>query len=66
MNGAEDPSGTAAPTAAQAAARALRILTFIRPEELTKALLLTLNSFLIIFGYYQIKAVREGLLLAAH
>jgi len=66
MNGAEDPSGTAAPTAAQAAARALRILTLIRPEELTKALLLTLNSFLIIFGYYQIKAVREGLLLAAH
>ena len=45
---------------------AFRVLTVIRPEEVVKALLLTLNSFLIIFGYYQIKAVREGLLLAAH
>jgi ATP:ADP antiporter, AAA family len=37
-----------------------------RPPEIPKALLLTLNSFLLIFGYYQIKAAREGLLLAAH
>jgi AAA family ATP:ADP antiporter len=44
----------------------LRPFTVVRPEETVKALLLTLNSFLIIFGYYQIKAVREGLLLAAH
>jgi len=50
--------------AASAAARALRIFTVVRPEETVKALLLTLNSFLIIFGYYQIKAVREALLLA--
>jgi len=52
--------------AARAVSGFLRVLTVIRPEELAKALLLTLNSFLIIFGYYQIKAVREGLLLAAH
>lgn len=46
--------------------RILRIVTVIRPAETNKALLLTLNSFLLIFGYYQIKAAREGLLLAAH
>jgi len=50
----------------RAVSGAFRVLTVIRPEEVVKALLLTLNSFLIIFGYYQIKAVREGLLLAAH
>lgn len=44
----------------------LRLVTVIQPQETTKALLLTLNSFLLIFGYYQIKAAREGLLLAAH
>jgi len=44
----------------------LKLFTVIRPEETTKALLLTLNSFLIIFSYYLIKPVREGLLLAAH
>jgi AAA family ATP:ADP antiporter len=60
-------SSPARPNAAfRAISGALRVLTVIRPEELVKALLLTLNSFLIIFGYYQIKAVREGLLLAAH
>ena len=60
-------SSPARPNAAlRAVSGALRVLTVIRPEELVKALLLTLNSFLIIFGYYQIKAVREGLLLAAH
>jgi len=50
----------------RAVSEALRILTVVRPEELVKALLLTLNSFLIIYGYYQIKAVREGLVLAAY
>jgi AAA family ATP:ADP antiporter len=44
----------------------LRLFTVVRPEEIVKALLLTLNSFLIIFSYYLIKPVREGLLLAAH
>ena len=44
----------------------LRVVTVVRPPETAKALLLTLNSFLLIFGYYQIKAAREGLLLAAH
>jgi ATP:ADP antiporter, AAA family len=46
--------------------RFLRLFTIIYPGEIVKASLLFLNSFLIMFGYYQIKAVREGLLLAAH
>jgi ATP:ADP antiporter, AAA family len=46
--------------------RILRIFTVIYPGEFVKASLLFLNSFLIMFGYYQIKAVREGLLLARH
>jgi AAA family ATP:ADP antiporter len=46
--------------------RLLRIFTVIYPGEIVKASLLFLNSFLIMFGYYQIKAVREGLLLARH
>jgi AAA family ATP:ADP antiporter len=46
--------------------RFLRIFTVIYPGEIVKASLLFLNSFLIMFGYYQIKAVREGLLLARH
>jgi len=46
--------------------RFLRLFTIIYPGEIIKASLLFLNSFLIMFGYYQIKAVREGLLLARH
>ena len=46
--------------------RFLRLFTIIYPGEIVKASLLFLNSFLIMFGYYQIKAVREGLLLARH
>jgi len=46
--------------------RLLRLFTVIYPREAAKASLLFLNSFLIMFGYYQIKPVREGLLLAAH
>jgi AAA family ATP:ADP antiporter len=46
--------------------RFLRLFTIIYPGEIVKASFLFLNSFLIMFGYYQIKAVREGLLLAAH
>jgi AAA family ATP:ADP antiporter len=46
--------------------RFLRLFTDIRPGEVAKASLLFLNSFLIMFGYYQIKPIREGLLLAAH
>jgi AAA family ATP:ADP antiporter len=41
-------------------------LIHIHRGEGPKVLLLWLNSFLIMFGYYQIKAVRNGLLLAAH
>jgi AAA family ATP:ADP antiporter len=64
MNTATDAG--AVPERAPIALRLLRLFTFIRPEETTKALLLALNSFLIIFGYYQIKPIRNGLLLAAH
>ena len=46
--------------------RFLRLFTIIYPGEIVKASLLFLNSFLIMFGYYQIKAIRNGLLLAAH
>ncbi|OGD22732.1 MAG: hypothetical protein A2W03_04035 [Candidatus Aminicenantes bacterium RBG_16_63_16] len=46
--------------------RFLKLFTVIYPGEIAKASLLFLNSFLIMFGYYQIKAVREGLLLAHH
>jgi len=46
--------------------RFLHLFTKIYPGETTKTFLLTINSFLIMFGYYQIKAVRNGLLLAAH
>jgi ATP:ADP antiporter, AAA family len=41
-------------------------LIHIHRGEGPKVLLLWLNSFLIMFGYYQIKAIRNGLLLAAH
>lgn len=46
--------------------RFLHLFTAIYPGETTKAFLLMVNSFLIMFGYYQIKAIREGLLLSAH
>jgi ATP:ADP antiporter, AAA family len=46
--------------------RLLRIVTVVRPPEIAKALLLTVESFLLILGHYQAKAAREGLLLAAH
>ncbi len=46
--------------------RLFRLFTVVHPGEVTKALLLFVNSFLIMFGYYQIKAIRNGLLLARH
>jgi len=46
--------------------RLFRLFTIVYPGEVPKALLLFINSFLIMFGYYQIKAVRSGLLLSAH
>jgi AAA family ATP:ADP antiporter len=41
-----------------------RIFTVIKTEELTTALLLTLNGFLLMAAYYLVKPVREGLILA--
>jgi AAA family ATP:ADP antiporter len=46
--------------------RFVRLFTIIYPGEMAKASLLFLNSFLIMFAYYQIKPIREGLLLAKH
>lgn len=43
--------------------RLLRLFTVIYPGESTKALLLTLNLFLLLLAYYLIKPVREALLL---
>lgn len=63
MNAATAAAG---PAPRGAVDRFLRLFTVIHPGETTKALILTLNSFLIMFGYYQIKPVREGLLLSAH
>jgi AAA family ATP:ADP antiporter len=41
----------------------LRLFTDIRPGEAPKALLLSLNLFLLLLAYYLIKPVREALLL---
>jgi len=43
--------------------RFLRLFTDIRPGEAPKALLLSLNLFLLLLAYYLIKPVREALLL---
>jgi AAA family ATP:ADP antiporter len=43
--------------------RLLRIFTVIYPGEATKALLLFLNVFLLMFSYYIIKPVRDALIL---
>jgi AAA family ATP:ADP antiporter len=43
--------------------RFLRLFTDIRPGEALKALLLSLNLFLLFLAYYLIKPVREALLL---
>jgi ATP:ADP antiporter, AAA family len=59
-------AGSTAQRSGNWAYKLLRIFTVIYPGEAAKALLLMLNSFLILFGYYQIKAIREGLLLAKH
>jgi AAA family ATP:ADP antiporter len=45
--------------------RFLRLFTDIRSGEATKALLLALNVFLILLGYYIIKPVRNALILTA-
>jgi AAA family ATP:ADP antiporter len=60
------PRSDAAPGPIGPHFRILRLFTVIHPGEAAKVFLLTLNSFLIMFGYYQIKPVREGLLLSAH
>lgn len=61
-----DTASAAKPARPGPVFRFLHLFTVIHPGETTKALLLTLNSFMIMFGYYQIKPVREGLLLSAH
>jgi AAA family ATP:ADP antiporter len=46
-----------------AAEKALQLITEVRPREVTTALLLSLNVFLLLTAYYVIKPVREGLIL---
>lgn len=41
----------------------LRIFTAIHPHEVPTALLLSLNVFILMSGYYVIKPIREGLIL---
>jgi AAA family ATP:ADP antiporter len=44
--------------------RAMRPFSVVRPGEAATALILTLNIFLILAGYYLLKPVREALILA--
>jgi AAA family ATP:ADP antiporter len=44
--------------------RALRLVTVVHPHEVTTALLMTLNGFLLLAAYAAIKPVREALILA--
>ncbi len=44
-------------------ARALRLVTEVRPGEAVTALLLTLNVFFLLSAYYVLKPLREGLIL---
>src|SRR4026209_1599079 len=50
-------------TRASGPARALNLLTVVRPGEARTALLLALNVFLILMAYYILKTVREALIL---
>jgi len=44
--------------------RILRIFTVIHPDEIPTVLLLSLNVFLLLAGYYILKPIREALILA--
>jgi len=59
----EKVQATGAPKTPSLIDRFLRLFTVIYPGESTKALLLTLNLFLLLLAYYLIKPVREALLL---
>jgi ATP:ADP antiporter, AAA family len=48
------------------AVKFLRLFTDIRPGEVSKALLLALNIFLLLLAYYIIKPVRNALLLSGN
>ncbi|HEV7500207.1 MAG TPA: translocase [Vicinamibacteria bacterium] len=52
------------PEAASAVDRLLRVFSDVRPGEGVTVLLLTLNLFLLMVGYYIFKVVREPLILA--
>jgi AAA family ATP:ADP antiporter len=45
-------------------ARILRVITVVRPGEAPKALLMTLNGFVLLLAYSCVKPVREALILA--
>ncbi len=62
----ESPDTPRGGKALRAAQRFLSIFTSIRPDEIPKALLLTLNIFLLLLAYYIIKPVRNALVLTGH
>ena len=43
--------------------KVLGLVADVRPGEAEVALLLTLNLFLVLFGYYILKTIRESLIL---
>jgi ATP:ADP antiporter, AAA family len=44
--------------------RILRPITLVRPDEVTRVLLFTLNFFLLFTSYYMLKPIRESLILS--
>ena len=53
------------PTPTRPLARALRAITDVRDDEVRLVLLMTLNVFVVMVGYYLLKTVREPLILAS-
>ncbi|RCU45448.1 hypothetical protein DU002_15430 [Corallincola holothuriorum] len=46
--------------------RSVNLITQVAPGELRPALWLTLKAFLLLFAYYQLKPLREALILSEH
>jgi len=59
-----DPAPNTAPAAPGVLDRVLRLFSDVRPGEAGTAVLLLLNLFLLLVGYYVLKTVREPLILA--
>jgi len=59
-----DPAPNTAPAAPGVLDRVLRLFSDVRPGEAGTAVLLLVNLFLLLVGYYVLKTVREPLILA--